>query len=98
MPFDKNWSWIWLTGDQTVSKRPCYLKKLVLSPDGTNAAEVTLHNGENTGGRTIVVVRCAANGRSVLDFDDPLYLDRGLYLDCGANLDGVFVQYMETEH
>ena len=87
----------YLTASGLVSHKPVYLKGIILTPDGTNSSYVDIYNGENTTAEKIMRLRVQANRSYHLVFNTSFYLNRGLYVDFGANLEAVTVLYDPAE-
>lgn len=93
----KQYSWAWVTGDRLLSHGACELLCAFLTPDGT-AADVTLYDGENTNGDKIIKFTSPNNPTRAFSPKVPVYCRRGLYVDVGSNVTGIFVQWRELGH
>lgn len=98
MEYSKNVAWMWVTSDTLLSERPCWLHYayLVVSAASTDSA---LHNGISTSGDRIVTLKSAVVTGHKFKPPLPIYCSKGLYVDVGTSVTGIFVQYEleETE-
>lgn len=98
MEYSKNVAWMWVTSDTLLSERPCWLHYayLVVSAASTDSA---LYDGISTSGDKIVTLKSAAVTGHVFKPPKPVYCSKGLYVDVGTSVTGIFVQYEleETE-
>jgi len=86
-PAEKNY----LTGSRVVHNKKCVVYKIFVTPDGTNASYADIYNGNNTTEPKVTRLRIRANETKEYNFDGYLELERGLYIDFGANLESVLV-------
>lgn len=90
----KEFSWAWVTGDRKLSDGPCELiyAYLVVSAAST---DTHLYNGENTTGDKIVTLESNSARGHAFNPKVPVYCRKGLYVDIGTSVTGVFVQWKE---
>jgi hypothetical protein len=90
----KEYSWAWVTGDRLLSHGPCELlyAYLVVSAASTDSS---LYDGENTTGDLIVTLKAAAVTGHPFKPKEPIYCRKGLYVDVGTSVSGIFVQWRE---
>lgn len=94
----KAYSWKWVTADELLSHGPCELLCAKFIPSAAATATATIYDGENTSGDIIVAFRTAQSKQADLSPKKPIYCRRGIYVDCIANVRGVFVQWRELGH
>ena len=84
--------WSWVTTDRVLCPGPCELlyAYLVVSAASTNTH---LYDGENTTGDKIVTLEAAAVTGHKFNPKEPVYCRKGLYIDVGTSVTGVFVQW-----
>ena len=91
-------AWIRITTSQVVSKVPCLLRGVVVTPNGdSNNGNVTLYDGESTSDPKIYIIRSGTGRTSQITFDSPLVCDRGLYVVLGSHVDECLIQYDTKE-
>lgn len=90
----KEYSWKFVTADELLTRSPCELifAYLVVSAAST---DTHLYDGENTAGKKLVTLECAAVTGHPFRPSIPIYCRRGLYVDVGTNVTGVFVQWRD---
>ena len=87
-------SWEYVEADRCVCQTRCDLLYAYLVPSAA-AAEVTLRNGENDQAPVITVLEHAAQTSHPFSPKEPVFCDGGLFIDVGANVTGVFVQWRQ---
>lgn len=87
-------NWKWVIADEILARGPCELHCANLSPSAANAT-ATLYHGENTTGDIIGVIFTAVKTNWDFVPKKPVYCPKGLFIDIGANVTGVFVQWRE---
>ncbi len=92
MDNNKNVAWMWVTRDTLLSDKPCWLHHayLVVSAASTDSA---LYDGVSTSGVQIVSLKSAVVTGHEFKPPKPIYCSKGLYVDIGTNVTGIFVQY-----
>lgn len=87
-------AWVRIITSQVVSKVPCLLRGVIVTPNGeNNAGLVTLYNGESTGDPVLYPIRAGKGETKQVIFDTPLVCDRGLYVVLGSHVDECLVQW-----
>jgi hypothetical protein len=89
---DKNVQWAYVTADRLLAAKPCWLHfaYLVVSASTTDSA---LYDGTDTGGAKIVDLKSAVVTNHEFSPPKPLFCQKGLYVDVGSNVSGIFVLY-----
>lgn len=89
---DKRVASKYVTADELLSPRPCWLHYacLVVSAASTDSA---LYDGHNTTGDLIITLESAAVTNLEFRPAKPVYCKQGLFVDVGTNVSGVFVQW-----
>lgn len=82
--------WQWVTSDQVISKRPCWLHAAYLVPSGADA-DATLYDGENATEPKIITIDASSVDLTPFEPPKPVYCSRGLFVDIGSNVSGVLV-------
>jgi hypothetical protein len=92
----KEYSWAWVTADLLLSHGPCELLFAYLVVSAA-CADSHLYDGESAAGEKIVTLEAAgATGHSFKP-KEPVYCRRGLYVDVGTSVTGIFVQWRELK-
>lgn len=88
----KSISWKWVTADELLCPGACDLIYAALVPSGATT-DSYLYDGEDTSG-TVIINLYAATAR-VMPFAPkaPVYCRRGLYVDVGSSVTGIFVMW-----
>ena len=84
-PYDRR------TVSGVIHRNKCLLLGVLLEPDGTNASYVDIFDGENTTEPKMARIRTEATTGDPKFFYPPVFLERGLFVDLGANLTAVTV-------
>jgi len=89
---DKNVQWAYVTVDSILAEKACWLHwaYLVVSASTTDSA---LYDGHDTGGNKIVDLKSAVVTNHEFAPPKPLFCQKGLFVDVGSNVSGIFVQY-----
>lgn len=93
----KEYSWEWVTADMLLSHGPCELLYANLVPSGATTDSV-LYDGESASGKHIVTLKAATVRCMPFAPKVPIYCRRGLYVDVGTSVTGIFVQWRELAH
>jgi len=95
-PESRLYSWAWVTADGCLSHGPCELISayLVVSDAST---DTHLYDGDNARGDKITTLKSAAVTGHHFKPPVPVYCRRGLYVDIGSNVTGLFIQWRELE-
>lgn len=87
-------AWVRIITAQVVSKAPCLLKGVVVTPNGEgNKGLVTLYDGESASDPSIYPIRAGVGETKQVIFDPPVVCDRGLYVVLGSHVDECLIQY-----
>lgn len=92
----QKYSWRYCTADQVLSRGPCELlfAYLVVSAGSTDSS---LYNGTDTSGEEIIDFKSAAVTGHQFKPKQPVYCSKGLYVDVGTSVTGIFVQWRNLE-
>lgn len=90
----KEYSWKWVTADELLSHGPCELVYACLAPSAATT-DSALYDGESTGGERIITLKAATVRVMPFSPKVPVYCRRGLYVDVGTSVTGIFVQWRE---
>jgi len=96
MRASKEFSWAWVTADGLLSHGPCELVSAYLVPSAATT-DTVLYNGENDQGDPIITLKAATVRIMPFNPKEPVYCRRGLYVDVGSNVSGIFVQWRELK-
>ena len=90
----KEYSWAWVISDVCLSHGACELlyAYLVVSAASTDS---NLYDGEDATGDLIATLKSAAVTGHTFRPTKPVYCRRGLYVDVGTSVSGIFVQWRE---
>jgi len=89
---DKNIAWKWVTVDTVLSNRPCWLYYAKLVPSAASGS-ATIYNGKSAAEGVIVKIQDLLAEEGVFAPPQPVWCDKGLFVDVGSNVTGVFVQW-----
>jgi len=81
------------TTDRCLSKTQTLLEAVIVTPHDGKYGTVTLYNGESTSDPQVLLLQSGTTESKVIKFDPPLFLDKGLFIDVGGDVDDVLVQY-----
>ena len=87
----------WVTQSQAVIYGRAAVKAIILTSDGTGAADVTLYEGRDDAGKVILVLRTPTNYSYQVTFDGGFPIQDGLYVKLGSNVAGVLVVWEPLE-
>lgn len=85
--------WDRTTVDVCLSKTEVHIATVIITPHKAKYADITIYNGENAKGEQVIFIYTAAQATKVINFDPPLFLDRGLFIDVGGDLDDCLIHY-----
>lgn len=88
----KQYSRHWVTADAVLAEKECELIYAYLVPSAANA-DATLYDGENTTGDIIATLKSAVITGHEFRPPAPIYCRKGLYVDVGSNIAGMFVMW-----
>ena len=84
-----------LTASRRVSSKPVWVFQIVVDPtDATLVTQNYLRNGEMLTSEILIGLAALYTHATHLGHF-PVYFNRGLYIEVGANTDGVMVQYLQ---
>lgn len=89
-------SWVWATVDQVLSVKRCELIYANLNVSAAST-DSSLYDGQNTSGKLIVTLESAVVTNLPFAPPEPVYCPKGLFVDVGTNVTGIFVQWRELE-
>lgn len=84
--------WTWITAAQVITKKPCKLLGLVVTPSAINA-EVKVYDGEGDTDPQILSVFLATKDSREYNFPGGIKTDRGLYIGSFTTITGVLVRW-----
>ncbi|KKN25077.1 hypothetical protein LCGC14_0888600 [marine sediment metagenome] len=93
MDYDKDIKIGYFVASVVLSTNPCWLFSLVVMSQQTTAKVLTVRNGDNTSAPIILKVYASLYDNPVIVFNQPIYFNKGLYLEFGTNIAAVTVQY-----
>lgn len=86
----KDTAWEYVTTDRELQSGHCELVFAEMEPSASGA-DVTLYDGTNTSGKKIIGLQASTKTNRPFKPKEPLYCDKGLYVDIGSNVTGVLV-------
>lgn len=92
----KKYSWKFLTADELLSLGPCEVLYVYLVVSAAST-DTSIYDGENTTGTLIATFVAAAVTGHEFSPPKPVYCRKGLYVDIGTNVTGMFVQWRELD-
>lgn len=91
-----NISWAYVTADRCLCSVSCKLHSVIFTPSGAGA-DAEVRNGDSVNAPIVIPFTAAAAVNTVpMIFKEPLLLDRGLFVDIGASMIGVMVQWEQV--
>lgn len=93
----KVYSWKFVTADELLTQLACELVYAHLVPLSATITTI-LYNGVDTNGQKIVQLHAATSAGMEFSPPIPVYCERGLYVDVGADATGVFVMWRNLGH
>jgi len=90
---DKSYRWVRSTVDQVISPTPVFLATVIITPHKTKVGQVTIYNCESTTDSQVLFMQTVASGSKVINFNPPLFLDKGLYIDIIQDVDDVLFHF-----
>jgi len=76
---------------------PGWIKKLTLTADGTNPANVSFYDGHNANGTHKITLRTVKERTQDVPYEIPFHVEQGLYGKLSANIECVSVQYKKDK-
>lgn len=83
-----------ITESGRASNKPCFLYFASITANTTGPAGATLRDGHSVRGEAIIDLAADVSSLNTLEFNEPLYFDKGLYVDLGNNVTSVLVQFL----
>ena len=93
----KEWSYDCKVASGQYLDGPGWVRKMTLTADGTNAANVAFYDGHNANGKHKITLRTIANRSHEVNYDVPFKVEQGLYAALSANIECVSVQYKKAK-
>jgi len=84
-----------VTFSRVVSGQPCYISTLVVTGKGGGTGILTIRNGFTNVDEVLSKINVAVAESRVFNFNNGLYLSRGLYLELNDYIEEVLVLYKE---
>ena len=91
------YTWQRITYDTCLSHHKLWIGAILITPTSGSSGTVTLYNGESAADPKVLKVQTGTTVTFSLSFAEPLYCDRGLYVDIGDNVDELLIQIYESE-
>lgn len=88
----KEYSWAYVTEDRLLTAKDCELIFAYLVPSAATT-DSAIYNGENTTGDKIIDFKSAAVTGHPFRPPVPVYCRKGLYVDVGTSVSGIFVMW-----
>ena len=88
--------WVNVTADMIVSTKPVRIFSILLTPAAGNA-DITLYDGESITDPEISCVRTLQHLSFLFNLEPGLVTRRGLFVDIGATVDNVLIQYEQLD-
>jgi len=85
--------WIRTTVDVCLSKSRTHIAAVIITPHNNKYGTITLYNGTSSSDPQAILLQTGTTESRIFNFNPPLTLDRGLYIDVGGDVDDVLVQY-----
>lgn len=85
--------WTRTTVDECLSNSKTHVAAVIITPTSQASGTVTLYNGKSTSDPQVIVLQTGTTESKTVNFNPPLYLDRGLYVDVGDNVDDLLIQF-----
>ncbi len=83
-----------ITADQRVALGPGYLISAKLSAGSGGAATAVIYDGHGTGEDVLIPLAAPTSGSDNFTPALPVCFNKGLYVDVGNNVTGVFLQFI----
>lgn len=82
-----------VTADEPAALGPCYFWGYHICTTGGGVTSATLYKGPSTLGRRWFDIRGTATRALSMLLPRPIYVERGIFVDVGANLDALIIFY-----
>jgi len=76
-----------------VTTSPCLIACIIITSDGGGDTDITLYDGVSTSDPEMIDLKGWQTESQVFCFPHPIATERGLYVEFGSNVSGVFVQF-----
>ena len=93
----KEWSYGCKAASGQFLDGPGWVRKLTLTADGSNSADVSFYDGHNANGTHKTTLRTVANRSQDVDYSVPFRVEQGLYATLSTNIECVSVQYKKDK-
>lgn len=80
---------------QLLSKRPAFVSHFCLAATAGGSSTIALRNGQDVNAPVKMFMTAIASTHFGDNFEIPAYFDKGLYIECGANVAWATVQFAE---
>jgi len=91
----KRWVTESITEETLISSRPCLVRHICLTADGSNNPIAIIYNGENANSPLRLALACLAKTHFGDCFDLPVYFSRGIYVVISTDITLFTIQYNE---
>ena len=88
-----SYKWVRASVDQVLSPTPVYLATVIITPHKEKVGQVTMYNGETTNDPQVLFMQTESSGSLVINFNPPLFLNKGLYVDIIQDVDDVLFHF-----
>ena len=85
--------WTRVAQDTRLAKEPTIFGGLILAADGVGTADVTVHDGQDAGGRQFATFRTPVSRTESHGPPVPAHFDQGLFVAVGSNVEECIVLY-----
>jgi hypothetical protein len=86
--------WERITADKKITGRPCFLYAAHLTASAVGAATAVVRDGTETAAEAVINLAALTSSFDTRNFDPPIYLKKGLYVDVGDNVTSVLVHFL----
>ena len=90
-------AWVRTTIDRCLSKTQTLVASVIITPHNGKYGTITLYDGESAQDPQIIMIQTYTTESKHINFEPPLKLDRGLYVDVGGDVDDVLIQFQIGE-
>lgn len=92
------WSFDCKTDSGQFLDGPGWIKKLTVTSDGSGAASAKFYDGHNANGTLKIALRSVNNQTFCsADFEIPIKVEQGLYVEVASNADSITAQYKKAK-
>lgn len=82
-----------VTADSLISPEPCFVLSAELVSSAAGVSTAALRDGHNTDADILVDLAALASAADPRSWTPPIYFQKGLFVDIGANVTAVLVRY-----